>query len=77
MIWDTQTKFTLANDRLHHNVDYTPYEGMNLSAWPKMVFSRGELVVADGECRARPGRGQFLPCLRRQPTGAAQRDLLA
>lgn len=77
VIWDTQTKFTLANDRLHHNVDYTPYEGMNLSAWPKMVFSRGELVVADGECRARPGRGQFLPCLRRQPTGAAQRDLLA
>jgi dihydropyrimidinase len=46
-------------------VDYTPYEGMELSAWPKQVLSRGELVVEDGQCLGRPGRGQFLPCLRR------------
>ena len=29
---------------LHHNVDYTPYEGMELNAWPKSVISRGELT---------------------------------
>ncbi len=75
VIWDTQTEFTLSNDRLHHNVDYTPYEGMRLGAWPKMVFSRGELIVADGQCLARPGRGQFLPCLRRHSPGAARREV--
>jgi dihydropyrimidinase len=73
VIWDTQTRFTLANSRLHHNVDYTPYEGMSLSAWPKMVFSRGELVVEGGNCVASPGRGRFLPSLRRQTATAAQR----
>ena len=47
---------------------------MNLRAWPKSVFSRGEQVVVDGECTASPGRGQFLPCLRRQPHGDARHD---
>ena len=34
VIWNTERSFTLGNDMLHHNVDYTPYEGMQLNAWP-------------------------------------------
>ena len=64
VIWDREHQFTLTNDRLHHNVDYTPYEGMTLSAWPAVVVSRGEVIVEGGECMATPGRGEFLPSAR-------------
>ena len=64
VVWDTDTTRTLTNDMLHHNVDYTPYEGMTLNAWPDVVLSRGEIVAEAGEAKAAPGRGQFLKCDR-------------
>jgi dihydropyrimidinase len=64
VIWDTQSEVVITNDRLHHNVDYTPYEGMKLKAWPSVVLSRGEVVYMNGEPRAKHGRGLFLPCER-------------
>ena len=71
VVWG-EHDFTLKNDRLHHNVDYTPYEGMRLRAWPHLTMSRGEVVYENGELRAEKGRGRFLPCgapwaLRRTP----------
>jgi dihydropyrimidinase len=62
VIWDTGQRRTIRNDDLHHNVDYTPYEGMELQAWPAITLSRGE-VVWDGKAPLdAPGRGQFLVC---------------
>lgn len=62
VIWD-QKPFDIRNASLHHNVDYTPYEGMRLRAWPAVTISRGE-VVWDGNFHPRKGRGQFLRCER-------------
>lgn len=64
VIWNTERRFTLGNDMLHHNVDYTPYEGMSLNAWPELVISRGEVIIKDGRCHGTPGRGEFLPSSR-------------
>ena len=61
MIWDEKEPFQLTNDMLHHNVDYTPYEGVELKAWPGIVVSGGEVVIRDGVMTAKPGRGRFLP----------------
>jgi dihydropyrimidinase len=47
---------------LHHNVDYTPYEGMRIKGWPLVTLSRGEAVYADGKPQGERGRGQFLKC---------------
>ena len=60
VVWD-ERELTLRNADLHHNVDYTPYEGRALRAWPGLTIARGE-VVWDGQLRSRPGRGRFLPC---------------
>jgi dihydropyrimidinase len=60
VIWD-ECEFVLRNEQLHHEVDYTPYEGMRLKAWPGITLSRGE-VVWDGQFHARPGHGQLLAC---------------
>ena len=62
VIWDTDLNLTLRNENLHHNVDYTPYEGMNLRAWPAVTISRGEVVWANQQPRGNKGRGQLIPC---------------
>jgi dihydropyrimidinase len=62
VLWDPERAVTLTNAMLHHNVDYTPYEGMKLRGWPTMTLSRGEVVCQDGAVSAAPGRGRFLPC---------------
>ena len=46
VIWD-EREFVLSNAHLHHAVDYTPYEGQTLRAWPGVTIARGE-VVWDG-----------------------------
>ena len=53
----------MPRDLLHHAVDYTPYDGMQLRAWPAMTLSRGE-VVWDGAFHPRAGQGRFLRCGR-------------
>lgn len=61
-IWDPEREVTITNSQLHHNVDYTPYEGRKVKGWPEMTFSRGVCVQKNGELLVPPGRGLFLPC---------------
>ncbi len=61
-LWDPEREVRISNDILHHNVDYTPYEGMKIRGWPVTTVSRGEIVWSDGEFSASPGRGRFLRC---------------
>lgn len=62
VIWDTERQVTLTNSLLHHNADYTPYEGMVIQGYPEITLSRGEIIWNHGEVTAQSGRGQFLPC---------------
>lgn len=61
-IWDPAREVTIRNDMLHHNVDYTPYEGRHVTGWPETVISRGETIVSDGTLHGAYGRGAFLEC---------------
>jgi dihydropyrimidinase len=61
-IWDPNREVTITNDLLHHNVDYTPYEGMRVRGWPVTTIARGEVIWSDGKFDAARGRGQFLAC---------------
>lgn len=38
--------------------------------WPRFVTRRGQVVLADGECTAEPGQGQWLPRDRTSPPAA-------
>ena len=67
VIWDSDRDVTITNDLLHHNCDYTPYEGMRVRGWPALVLSRGEVVVDEGKLTAEPGQGHFLKCGRPVP----------
>jgi dihydropyrimidinase len=59
-IWDPERRVTIRNENLHHNVDYTPFEGMEVQGWPETVLSRGEVVVEAGKLLGEPGRGRYL-----------------
>jgi dihydropyrimidinase len=59
-IWDPERRVTIRNENLHHNVDYTPFEGMEVQGWPETVLSRGEVVVEAGKLLGAPGRGRYL-----------------
>jgi dihydropyrimidinase len=65
VIWDPAVKKTLRVSDLTSNADYTPYDGWEVTGWPMMTMSRGEIVFADGEVVARRGRGRLQ---RRGPT---------
>jgi dihydropyrimidinase len=78
VIWYPSThgdaKTTITNEALHHDIDYTPFEGFELCNWPRKVLLRGKMVwdrdrelkegkgkgfVGDGEGGG-VGQGQFL-----------------
>jgi dihydropyrimidinase len=61
VMWD-EREVTVDNARLHHAVDYTPYEGMRLKAWPGLTLSRGEVVWDGKTFTGAAGRGKFLAC---------------
>lgn len=61
VLWD-ERETTVDNARLHHAVDYTPYQGMKLKAWPGLTLSRGEVVWDGKNFTGQAGRGRFLPC---------------
>ena len=66
-IWDPNKEVEITNSILHHNVDYTPYEGMQVRGWPETVLSRGEVVAKDGNFCGEAGRGKFLKCESPEP----------
>ena len=66
---------TITNRLMQHAIDYTPYEGLEVTGWPVTTVRRGAVVMRDGVVQAEPGTGQFLP---RGPYAMVRpRDVLA
>lgn len=62
VILDTERKETISlkNPVTHHmNVDYSVFEGIEVTGIPEAVLSRGEVIVENGEFKGKAGRGQF------------------
>jgi dihydropyrimidinase len=64
VVWNLDHAGTIRNELLHHAVDYTPYEGIAVSAWPDLTLSRGRVVWGDRTYQGEPGWGRFLACER-------------
>jgi dihydropyrimidinase len=75
VVWNTGIDVTITNAALHHDVDYTPYEGRMVNAWPAITLSRGEVVWSEGTVHGNPGRGLFLEAARPAPAGRRRRGL--
>ncbi len=60
VLWDPQQAVTISSSMLHENCDYTPYEGWQVTGWPKIVLSRGDVIVRDGQYVGFLERGKYL-----------------
>ena len=45
VVFDPNQTFTISQGKLHMNVDYTPFEGVEITGMPSAVYSRGEKVA--------------------------------
>ena len=59
-IWDPDTRRTVRAADLHDNMEFTPYEGMEIVGWPIIVIRRGQVIVEEGELRTARGSGEFI-----------------
>lgn len=65
-IWDPQARRTVRLEDQHDAMDYTPFDGMELTGAPITVMNRGALVVHEGKLEAARGQGRFVA---RAPSG--------
>lgn len=68
-IWDPDLSREVRAADLHDNMEYTPYEGMQVNGWPTTVIQRGKVIVDNGELHAARGAGEFVPRNRIDCTG--------
>ncbi len=60
VLWDPVRRVTLTNALMQHVIDYTPYEGMEVTGWPVATVLRGRVAMRDGVVQGEPGSGKFL-----------------
>ncbi len=60
VIYDPAARQTLSVTTEHMNVDYSAYEGMEITGKVAVTISRGRVVVSDGAFTGSPGHGRFL-----------------
>lgn len=65
VLFNPEAEWTMSQSSLHMAPDWSAYEGLQVKGKVEKVISRGELIIDQGECLARPGRGRFL--FRSQP----------
>lgn len=60
VLWDPARSVRITNAIMQHAIDYTPYEGLNVTGWPVMTFARGKCVMAEGRIESFAGYGRQL-----------------
>jgi dihydropyrimidinase len=60
VIYDPSARQTLSVTTQHMNVDYSAYEGMEITGKVAVTISRGRVMVSDGEFTGPSGHGRFL-----------------
>jgi dihydropyrimidinase len=60
VVFDPEKKIRLTAKTLHMKVDYSPYEGREVTGATDTVISRGRVVIDAGTFIGRAGGGSFL-----------------
>jgi dihydropyrimidinase len=61
-IWDTELTRTVRGEDGYSNAGFSLYEGWDVTGWPVLTLSRGEVVYADGRIAVDGGRGRLVRC---------------
>lgn len=60
VIWDPDETRTVRAGSSLSTSDFSPYEGWQVTGWPKVTISRGEIIFDGERILAEPGRGRVL-----------------
>ncbi|HEU5354573.1 MAG TPA: dihydropyrimidinase [Actinocrinis sp.] len=60
VVYDPNAHQTISATTHHMNVDYSAYEGMEITGKVETVLSRGSVVVRNGAFHGKPGHGRFV-----------------
>jgi len=60
VIIDPNEKHTISAKTHHMNVDYSGYEGWELTGKVKTVLLRGKVAIENNECKVKKGYGKFI-----------------
>jgi dihydropyrimidinase len=60
VVFDPNEEQTISVKTHHMRVDYSMFEGIRVKGVPKIVLSRGRIIIEDGKFVGKPGMGEFL-----------------
>src|SRR3981189_3305414 len=60
VVFDPERKHTISAKTHHMRVDYSMFEGIQVTGMPDVVLARGRVVVEADKCLGRVGAGEFL-----------------
>jgi dihydropyrimidinase len=60
VIFDPEERHTLSAKTHHMNVDYSGYEGWEVTGKVKTVLLRGQVAIENNQCRINKGYGKFI-----------------
>ena len=61
VLFDPKETMTIQSQNQHSGVHFTVYEGRQCLGKPVLTMQRGKVIVENGEMKAKPGEGKFLP----------------
>lgn len=60
VVFDPNARVVVRASEMHSRADYDPFEGFEVTGWPKLTIARGEPIVSARKSSARAGRGNFI-----------------
>jgi dihydropyrimidinase len=70
VVWDPSQTRVVDGSSMHSRAGWSPYDGWQVTGWPRWTISRGEIVADKTEVIATPGRGRLVP--RDRPPGPSR-----
>jgi dihydropyrimidinase len=61
VVWDAHASRKISVKTHHQRVDFNVFEGMDVTGLARHTISRGKLVWTNGDLRAVPGAGRYVP----------------
>ena len=60
VVWDVDETRVIDGRSMYSRSDFSPYDGWEVTGWPRFTISRGEVVLEGREVLAARGRGQLV-----------------
>lgn len=60
VIFDKEKLQNVSAKELHQNIDYSIYEGREVTGWPVMTIAHGKIIVENGRFTGERGQGSFV-----------------